>query len=180
MLQRFDWCLQEDGKSIGHLVRNSAHHGDTVACTPPPPGLLTIRQLKATHIGTFVIITAHVTEIRSDQLNPALIWVELEDHVRYSKAGRCRQIAMMARTEESDLFPCYSELLFVVEVQGASPEFMPQSEIPKTAAKLKMCLRFHAIHDPADPDESDALPAPFEEDDDDSEEEKPEAEEEQE
>jgi transposase len=176
MNQRFDWCIEEQGKSIGHLVRNHAHaaepEADTVPnCAPPPPGLLAVRQVKAKHVGTSVIITAHVTEIRPDKVDPNLIWVELEDHVRHSKRGRCRKIGMMAHADETQLFPSYSELLFVVEVQAAYPEFIGNPETPKTATKLKIYLKFLAIHDAGDGEEDeDSIPPPPEFDDEEEEE----------
>jgi hypothetical protein len=147
MNQRFDWCIQEEGKSIGHLLRNSAHQTDTVLSSEPPPGVLAIRQVKAKHIGTSVIVSAHVSEIRRDRDNLALIWVELEDHARYSKGDQRRKIGMMAREEEAPLFPSDSELFFIAEVQGANPQFIGNPEVPKTATKLKIYLRFVAIHE---------------------------------
>jgi transposase len=175
MNQRFDWCIQENGKSIGHLLRNHPHPAepaaDTVAnCAPPPPGLLTVRQVKAKHVGTSVIVAGHITEIRPDKMDPNLVWVEIEDNVRHSKNGRCRKIGMMAQADEAQLFPSYSELLFVVEVQAAHPEFIGNPEIPKTATKLKIYLKFLAIHDAGDAEDEDSLPPPpeFEEEEEDT------------
>jgi hypothetical protein len=108
--------------------------------------------VKPEHIGTSVIVSAHATEIRRDRANPALIWVELEDHAGYSKKGICRKIGMMAPEEEAALFPTDSELFVIVDVQGANPELIKNPEIPKTGTKLKIYLRFMAIHEPGDPE----------------------------
>jgi hypothetical protein len=42
--------------------------------------------------------------------------------------------------------------LFIVDVQRANPEFIKTPEIPKTAIKLKIYLRFMTIHEPGDPE----------------------------
>jgi hypothetical protein len=171
MNQRIDRCMQDEGKSIGHLVRNSAHPTDTVLNIDPPAGVLAIRQVKAKHIGTSVLVSVRVTEIRRDQANPALIWVELEDHARYSKGDQCRKIGMMALEEEAPLFPSDSELLFIVEVQGANPQFIGNPERPKTATKLKIYLRFVAIHETGDPEWTGPMVPSLDEEADESEEE---------
>jgi hypothetical protein len=89
MPRRFQMCLDEKGKSIGHLVRKlnlSERGGDSLV----PPGILPIRDLGPTHIGQVVHIAIRAQSNHPSNLHTSSFWVILEVRKTLTPGPRLR------------------------------------------------------------------------------------------
>jgi hypothetical protein len=79
MLWRFEICVEEEGKSIGHRIRK-LHASENRKVLPVSPGILRIYDLGMTDASQVVNFVAKVTKIHSSKLGTNLNWVTFEDH----------------------------------------------------------------------------------------------------
>jgi hypothetical protein len=133
------------------LVRNKAYkEGENPEDQNPdsPCNGFAIHELKVTQAETITKVHGKINAIGDDQMNPAMIWIELEDDKSIVRKGYRRTIGMMAHARDRELFRVGESRTFVVEVHAAHPQYIGDPEIRKTVVKpMKLHLRFVAIED---------------------------------
>jgi hypothetical protein len=144
--RRFQICLDEKGKSIGHLVRK-LHLSGQSGGSPVPPGILPIRDLRVTHIGQVVHIAARTRSNYSSSLRESSFWVVLEDRLALTPGPHSRsQIELLVDQEALTHFETGGSVVLFAEVLVAHPRYVDDFfvETPN-ASPVDVYLAFRSL-----------------------------------